>query len=88
VFGAEGTAEVWPYDQAEALHQEPRLYGPQRIRSNAVAPSPTVTGIEGAMKSALAAERIGPIMRAVLSAPAPAEHWRRPSPGCSATLTE
>jgi NAD(P)-dependent dehydrogenase (short-subunit alcohol dehydrogenase family) len=50
------------------------FYGPKGIRSNAVAPGPTITGIEGSMKSALAAERIGPIMQAVLPAPAPAEH--------------
>lgn len=36
------------------------LYSPQGIRTNAVAPGPTATGIEGGMRSDFAAERLGP----------------------------
>ena len=36
------------------------LYSPQAIRTNAVAPGPTATGIEGGMRSDFAAERLGP----------------------------
>lgn len=36
------------------------LYGPRGIRTNAVAPGPTATGIEGGMRSDFAAERLGP----------------------------
>ncbi|GAB4004094.1 hypothetical protein GCM10029992_48040 [Glycomyces albus] len=49
------------------------FYGPKGVRSNAVAPGPTITNIEGSMKSAAAAERIGPIMQAVIPAPASAD---------------
>jgi NAD(P)-dependent dehydrogenase (short-subunit alcohol dehydrogenase family) len=38
------------------------LYGPQGIRTNAVAPGPVATSIEGAMKSDFGKERIGPFM--------------------------
>lgn len=36
------------------------LYGPRGIRTNAVAPGPTATGIEGGMRSEFAQERLGP----------------------------
>jgi NAD(P)-dependent dehydrogenase (short-subunit alcohol dehydrogenase family) len=41
------------------------MYGPQGIRANAVAPGPTMTGIEGRMRSELAMQRVGPLMGAV-----------------------
>jgi NAD(P)-dependent dehydrogenase (short-subunit alcohol dehydrogenase family) len=41
------------------------MYGPQRIRANAVAPGPTMTGIEGQMRSELAMQRVPPLMGAV-----------------------
>ena len=36
------------------------LYGPSGIRTNAVAPGPTATAIEGSMASQFGAERLGP----------------------------
>jgi NAD(P)-dependent dehydrogenase (short-subunit alcohol dehydrogenase family) len=36
------------------------LYGPRGIRTNAVAPGPTATGIEGGFRSDFAQERLGP----------------------------
>ncbi|MEX5237658.1 SDR family NAD(P)-dependent oxidoreductase [Kocuria arenosa] len=38
------------------------FYGPSGIRTNAVAPGPTATGIEGTMSSPFARERLGPFM--------------------------
>lgn len=38
------------------------LYGPSGIRTNAVAPGPTATGIESSMASPLARERLSPFM--------------------------
>ncbi|MFJ4027559.1 SDR family NAD(P)-dependent oxidoreductase [Paenarthrobacter sp. NPDC089989] len=38
------------------------LYGPSGIRTNAVAPGPTATGIEGTMSSPFARERLSPFM--------------------------
>lgn len=38
------------------------LYGPSGIRTNAVAPGPTATGIEGTMSSPFARERLTPFM--------------------------
>ncbi|MEX5262192.1 SDR family NAD(P)-dependent oxidoreductase [Kocuria sp. CPCC 205263] len=38
------------------------FYGPSGIRTNAVAPGPTATGIEGTMSSAFARERLGAFM--------------------------
>lgn len=38
------------------------LYGPQGVRTNAVAPGPTATGIEGSFRSDFGKERIGPFM--------------------------
>jgi NAD(P)-dependent dehydrogenase (short-subunit alcohol dehydrogenase family) len=49
------------------------FYGPQGIRANAVAPGPVLTNIEAAMKSTVAAGRVGPIMMATIPAPAQPE---------------
>lgn len=49
------------------------FHGPQGIRANAVAPGPTITNIEGAMRSRYAARRAGPVMQATMPAPAAAE---------------
>jgi NAD(P)-dependent dehydrogenase (short-subunit alcohol dehydrogenase family) len=49
------------------------FYGPQGIRANAVAPGPVLTNIEAAMKSTVAAGRVGPIMMATSPAPAQPE---------------
>ncbi|MDQ0733382.1 SDR family NAD(P)-dependent oxidoreductase [Arthrobacter sp. B1I2] len=38
------------------------LYGPSGIRTNAVAPGPTATGIEGTMSSPFARDRLSPFM--------------------------
>lgn len=38
------------------------LYGPNNIRTNAVAPGPTATGIEGDFKSEFGQKRLGPFM--------------------------
>jgi NAD(P)-dependent dehydrogenase (short-subunit alcohol dehydrogenase family) len=38
------------------------LYGPSGVRTNAVAPGPTATGIEGTMSSPFARERLGAFM--------------------------
>lgn len=38
------------------------LYGPHNIRTNAVAPGPTATGIEGNFKSEFSQRRLGPFM--------------------------
>jgi len=49
------------------------FYGPKGVRTNAVAPGPTITNIEGAMKSELAAQRVGPILQVVIPAPVTAD---------------
>ncbi|MEV3936898.1 SDR family NAD(P)-dependent oxidoreductase [Glycomyces sp. NPDC049804] len=49
------------------------FYGPKGIRTNAVAPGPVMTNIEGTMKSPLAGERVGPILQVVIPAPATAD---------------
>jgi NAD(P)-dependent dehydrogenase (short-subunit alcohol dehydrogenase family) len=49
------------------------FYGPKGIRTNAVAPGPTITNIEGSMKSRLAAERVGPILQIAIPAPVAAD---------------
>lgn len=49
------------------------FHGPQGIRANAVAPGPTITNIEGAMRSQHAARRAGPVMQATMPAPAAPE---------------
>lgn len=41
------------------------LYGPQGVRTNAVAPGPVATGIEAPMLSPLAAGRVGPLLQVV-----------------------
>lgn len=38
------------------------LYGPQGLRTNAVAPGPTATGIEGSFRSDFGKERLGPFL--------------------------
>ncbi|MDT0234850.1 SDR family NAD(P)-dependent oxidoreductase [Curtobacterium sp. BRB10] len=48
------------------------FHGPQGVRANAVLPGAVATGIDGALKSEYAASRVGPIMQAVLPAPATA----------------
>lgn len=49
------------------------FYGPQGIRTNAVAPGAVATNIEAPMKSEYAAGRIGPIMQALMTPVATAE---------------
>ena len=49
------------------------LYGTKGIRVNAIAPGPVATGIEAPMKSALARERVGALMPAILPEVATAE---------------
>jgi len=48
------------------------IYGPKGLRFNAVAPGPTMTGIEANFGSQMAAERLGPLMQANIPAPATA----------------
>jgi NAD(P)-dependent dehydrogenase (short-subunit alcohol dehydrogenase family) len=48
------------------------IYGPKGLRFNAVAPGPTITGIEANFGSQLAAERLGPLMQANIPTPATA----------------
>lgn len=48
------------------------MYGPSGIRVNAVAPGATITNIEASFASELAQGRIGPLMQAVIPAPAEA----------------
>jgi NAD(P)-dependent dehydrogenase (short-subunit alcohol dehydrogenase family) len=45
------------------------LYAPHGIRTNAVAPGPVITGIEGSMRSQQAAAVLGPIMKATIPTP-------------------
>ena len=45
------------------------FHGPQGIRANAVAPGPTITNIEGGMRSQYAAQRSGPVMQATMPRP-------------------
>jgi NAD(P)-dependent dehydrogenase (short-subunit alcohol dehydrogenase family) len=48
------------------------IYGPKGLRFNAVAPGPTITGIVANFGSQMAAERLGPLMKANIPAPATA----------------
>jgi NAD(P)-dependent dehydrogenase (short-subunit alcohol dehydrogenase family) len=48
------------------------IYGPKGLRFNAVAPGPTITGIEANFGSQMAAERLGPLMKANIPMPATA----------------
>ncbi|WP_461172715.1 SDR family NAD(P)-dependent oxidoreductase [Arthrobacter sp. Z1-9] len=48
------------------------IYGPKGLRFNAVAPGPTITGIEANFGSRMAAERLGPLMQANIPTPATA----------------
>ncbi len=48
------------------------MYGPRGLRFNAVAPGPTVTNIVANWGSQLGAERLGPLMKANVPAPATA----------------
>jgi NAD(P)-dependent dehydrogenase (short-subunit alcohol dehydrogenase family) len=48
-------------------------HGPQGVRANAVAPGPTITNIEGSVRSAYAGRRAGPVMQATMPAPVPPE---------------
>ncbi|GLY38880.1 short-chain dehydrogenase [Amycolatopsis sp. NBRC 101858] len=45
------------------------FHGPQGVRSNAVAPGPTITNIDGGMRSQYAAVRGGPVMKATMPKP-------------------
>jgi NAD(P)-dependent dehydrogenase (short-subunit alcohol dehydrogenase family) len=49
------------------------FHGPQGIRANAVAPGPTITNIEGSVRSAYAGGRAGPVLRATMPPPVPPE---------------
>lgn len=49
------------------------FHGPQGVRANVVAPGPTVTNIEGAMRSLHARQRSGPVMQATMPVPAAAD---------------
>lgn len=49
------------------------FHGPQGVRANTVAPGPTITGIDGGMRSEYAAGRGGPVMQATMPAPAAPE---------------
>lgn len=49
------------------------MYGPQGIRTNAVAPGAVVTGLDMSVKSEYGPGRVGPIMQATMSPPASAE---------------
>jgi len=49
------------------------FYGPKGIRTNAVAPGPTITNIEGSMRSEYAGQRVGPIMQVVIPTPVTAD---------------
>ncbi len=57
------------------------MYGPQGLRANAVAPGAVATNIEGRMRSALAGQRVGPVLQsaglvvAQPEAPAAAIAW-------------
>lgn len=48
------------------------MYGPEGIRTNAVAPGATITNIEAHFASELAQRRLGPFMQANIGAPAQA----------------
>ncbi len=48
------------------------MYGPKGLRFNAVAPGATITNIEATWGSQLAAERLGPLMQAMIPTPATA----------------
>ena len=49
------------------------MYGPQGIRTNAVAPGAVVTGLDVTWRSDYGAARTGPVLQATMSAPASAE---------------
>ncbi|WP_258064371.1 SDR family oxidoreductase [Arthrobacter sp. ZGTC131] len=46
------------------------MYGPRGLRFLAVAPGPTITSIVANWGSQLAAERLGPLMQAIVPTPA------------------
>jgi len=49
------------------------MYAPYGIRVNAIAPGAVMTNIDGSMKSALAMERLGPLMGVIVPKAATAE---------------
>ncbi|MFB9307867.1 NAD(P)-dependent dehydrogenase (short-subunit alcohol dehydrogenase family) [Agromyces hippuratus] len=49
------------------------MYGPQGIRTNAVAPGAVVTGLDVSWRSEYGAARTGPVLQATMSAPTSAE---------------
>ncbi|MGI9824667.1 SDR family NAD(P)-dependent oxidoreductase [Agromyces sp. Marseille-Q5079] len=49
------------------------MYGPQGIRTNAVAPGAVVTGLDVSWRSEYGAARTGPVLQATMSAPATAD---------------
>jgi NAD(P)-dependent dehydrogenase (short-subunit alcohol dehydrogenase family) len=50
------------------------FHGPQGVRANAVVPGPTITGIEGSMRSEYAVGRVRPVMAATMPRPVGPEH--------------
>ncbi|MFI6231188.1 SDR family NAD(P)-dependent oxidoreductase [Micromonospora echinospora] len=48
-------------------------HGPQGIRANVVAPGPTITNIEGSVRSAYAGRLAGPVIQATMPPPATSE---------------
>jgi NAD(P)-dependent dehydrogenase (short-subunit alcohol dehydrogenase family) len=49
------------------------MYGPQGIRTNAVAPGAVMTGLDVSWRSDYGVSRTGPVLQATMSAPASAE---------------
>lgn len=45
------------------------FHGPQGVRVNVVAPGPTITSIDGAVRSPYAGRRAGPVMQATMTTP-------------------
>lgn len=60
------------------------MYGPSGIRTNAVAPGPTITNIQASFGSELGAHRVQAAMQ-VMPSPMERMQWPRPSHSCSAT---